>query len=289
MGLKCSDISEFGNYYSETLKVINSLNHDNPSLVQNDTFLCVVFHMNIHVEELKKETTSLLGVFSKTALESLDEMDKVRSSWKLSGNIKGNLPGKTAKIIQMVGCKSESAPVKKGKSEESVSSFPVNHHGVVPRSLYEVLKSWYQTALDFRNNKEGQNLMKSLKKQIAQAIAYDRPSRKSSWKQSKEYNAMNKKMQSATSICCAELKLGWLVRAVVLVLALALALPPVPLLALAVLPDVALITLLPPSRERSPHVRGREQSRARTDQFALDLNSIHEYRNVSNARHGCGK
>ena len=45
MGLKCSEISEFGEYYSETLKVINSLTRDNPSLVQNDTFLHVVFHM----------------------------------------------------------------------------------------------------------------------------------------------------------------------------------------------------------------------------------------------------
>ena len=74
------------------------ITRDNPSLVQSDNVLCVIFHMNIHVEELKKETTSLLSVFSKTAIVILNEMDKVHSSWKLSGNIKGNLPGQTAKL-----------------------------------------------------------------------------------------------------------------------------------------------------------------------------------------------
>ena len=178
MGLKCSEISEFGEYYSETLKVINSLTCDNPSLVQNDTFLRVVFHMNIHVEELKKETTSLLSVFSKTALVILDKMDKVHLLWKLSGNIKGNLTGQTAKLIKLVGRKYESKPVfKKVKPEKSAPSFPVNHHGVVPRTLHDVLKSWYKTAIDFRNDEESQDLLKSFKKKIANAILYDRPSR----------------------------------------------------------------------------------------------------------------
>ena len=106
--------------------------------------------MNIHVEELKKETTSLLSVFSKTALDILVDMDQVRSSWALSGKIKGTAPGKTAKLIQMLSRKSESTPVnKKGKSENSsVPSFPVNHHGAVPKSLYDVLKSWYKSALN---------------------------------------------------------------------------------------------------------------------------------------------
>ena len=103
MGLKCGDISEFGNYYSETRKVINQLERDNPSLVQNDTFLRVVFHMNIHVEELKEKTASLLTNFSKTALEIFVDMDHVRSSWALSGKTKGTNPGTTAKLIKMLG------------------------------------------------------------------------------------------------------------------------------------------------------------------------------------------
>ena len=70
----------------------------------------------------------------------------------------------------------------------------------MPRSLvYDVLKSWYKSALDYSSSEESQTLMKSFKKQIAQAITYDRPSRETSWKQSKEYNAMNKKMQTANS------------------------------------------------------------------------------------------
>ena len=96
--------------------------------------------MNIHVEELKEKTASLLTNFSKTALVIFVDMDHVRSSWALSGKIKGTTPGTTAKLIKMLGgCKSESTPVTKGKSENSVPSFPINHHGAVPRSLYEVL------------------------------------------------------------------------------------------------------------------------------------------------------
>ena len=45
----------------------------------------------------------------------------------------------------------------------------------------------------------------------------------------------------------------------------------------------------PPSQEHSSRDRGREfraRTVRRTDQFALDLNSANEYRNVSNAQHG---
>ena len=295
MGLKCSEISEVGEYYSETLKVINSLTCDNPSLVQNDTFLRVVFHMNIHVEELKKETTSLLSVFSKTALVILDKMDKVHSSWKLSGNIKGNLPGQTTKLLQLAGRKSESTPVKKVKPEKSFASFPANHCIAIPRVLYEVLKSWYETAIVFCSNEDSQvNLMRTFKKKIAKAILPEHTSRDTNWKQSKEYNATNKKMNTTnTKLRRAE----------------------------AMLADMGVCACSrsrsrsrscsgsrspsstghsarrrscyspSSSREHSSRDRGREHFRAhavrRTDQFALNLNSgASEYRNVSKARQG---
>ena len=120
-------------------------------------------------------------------------MDKVHSSWKLSGNIKGNLTGQTTKLLKLVGCKSESTPVKKVKPEKSIPSFYVNHHGVIPRTLYEALKSWYKAVIDFRHDEESQDLLQLFKKKIAKAILSDRPSRDTNYRQSKEYNTMNKK------------------------------------------------------------------------------------------------
>ena len=130
--------------------------------------------------------------------------------------------------------------------------------------------------------------MKSFKQQIVQAIAHDCPSRKTSWKQSKEYNAMNKRMQSANSklrraearlagtggcACSRACSRSWS-----------------PSNSSRSVRRRSRYSSPSPSRERSSRDRGREQSRARsvrrTDQFALDLNSAREYRNVSNARQG---
>ena len=117
-------------------------------------------------------------------------------SWKLSGNIKGNLPGQTTKLIKLA----KSTPVKKVKPEKCVTSFPANHCSAIPRALYEVLKSWYKTAIVFCSDEESQvNLMKTFKRKIAKAILPERTSRDTNWKQSKEYNAMNKKMNTANT------------------------------------------------------------------------------------------